>query len=227
LREIIIVVAIIILASNVLLLGSILMSKWFRRWRTRRIRKGLINYLGLSDWFANLTPNEQGLFKQYYAQVTKTSEWVDSLTEGKIYSTSEKPAQLLWMVGVTAILNSSFPFAEKLLVKAQAMCNSPWERQQVNIAFAFLYFKQKDLVAGARENCIRYCEAAIRNIEKFGTPENMPTLPFDNLISLYAEARDFELARKVAQKAIELAGQGNSKTKTLYEKKLEELKHKV
>jgi len=226
-REIIIIVAIVILASNVLLIGSIIISKWFRRWKTRKLRMGLINYLGLSDWFANLTPNEQALFKQYYAQVTKSSEWVDSLTEGKIYSSSEKPAQLLWMVAATAILNSSFPFADKLLMKAQGMCSSPWERQQVNIAYAFLFFKQKDLVSEARENCIRHCEAAIRNIEKYGTPENIPTLPFDNLISLYTESRDFELARKVAQRAIELAGQGNSKMKKMYEKKLEELRHLV
>lgn len=226
-KEIVIVAVIVILASNLLLIASIIVSKWFRRWKTRKLRKGLINYLGLSDWFANLSPAEQSLFKQYYAQVAKTGEWVDSLTEGKIYSTSERPAQLLWMVAATAILNGSFPLAEKLLTKAQGMCSSPWERQQVNIAFAFLYFKQKDLVAAARENCIRHCEAAIRSIEKYGTPENIPTLPFDNLISLYTESRDFDLARKVAMKAIELAGKRNTKLRGIYEKRIEELKKLV
>ncbi|MFQ6103774.1 MAG: hypothetical protein ACE5OP_05725 [Candidatus Glassbacteria bacterium] len=223
-RDIVIYLIIIVIASNVLLITSIILSKWFRRWKNRKLRRGLINYLGLSEWFSNLNPDEQDLFKLYYGQVAKSGEWVNSLTEGRIYSTSEKPARLLWIVAANAILNNSYQFAEKLLYKAQHSCQSPWERQQVHIAFAFLYFRQRDLLSDARENCIHHCEAAIRNIERYGSPENIPTLPFDHLISIYEEMKDFEKAQAITRKAIEIAGRRNEKIRESYERKLQELK---
>jgi len=225
-KDIFIYLTIIVIASNILLILSIVISKWFKKWKNKKLRKGLINFLGLSDWFFNLSPEEESLFKQYYSQVTKTNEWVDNLTEGKIYSTSERPAQLLWKVAATAILNNDFQFGDKLLSKAQHMCQSPWEKQQVSIAYAFLYFKQKDLLSGARENCIRHCESAIRNIEKFGSPETIPTLPFDNLITIYEESLSYKKAQAIAAKAISLIGNTNPKIRAVYENKLNELKER-
>ncbi len=222
-KSILMYLIIIIIASNLLLIMSIVFSKWFRRWRRTKRHKGLIDFLGLSEWFSNLAPEERELFKHYYARFTRTGEWVDSLTDGKIYSTSEKPSQLLWMVAASAVLNEDYRFAEKLLAKAQSLCETPWERQQVHVAYAYLYFKQKDLLAGARENCIHYCEGAIRNIEKYGSPVNLPTLPFDHLITIYEEDRLIDKAREIILKAISLSGKRNPKLREQYEKKLKSL----
>jgi hypothetical protein len=223
-KEIIIYLVIIIIVSNFLFIASIVLSKWFRRWRGRNLRKGLINYLGLSDWYDDLTPEERETFKGYYSQISKENVWADSLTEGKIYSSSERPAQLLWMVAVSAVLNSDFQFARKALNRAQSICRSPWERQQVHTAFAFLYFRQRDLLAGAEENCISHCEAAIKSIEKYGTPENIPTLPFDYLITIYREKQRLDEAKRIAAKAIQIAGKRDPRLKVAFTKKLEDLK---
>ncbi len=223
-KEIIIYLGIIIVVSNILFIASIVISKWVRRWKGRNLQKGLINYLGLSDWYGDLTQEEREAFKTYYNQVSKENVWADSLTEGKIYSSSERPAQLLWMVGVSAVLNNDFQFAGKVLHKAQSICRSPWERQQVHTAFAFLYFKQKDLLSSAQENCISHCEAAIKSIEKYGTPENVPALPFDYLITIFRERGQLDEARSIASKAIEIAGRRDPRLKVQYTKKLEELK---
>jgi len=222
-KNILVYLTIIVLASNVLLILSIVVSKWFRKWKNRKLRRGLINFLGLTDWFYNLSQEEQALFKEYYSQVAKTNNWADNLTEARIYSASERPSQLLWMVAATAIINNDFHFADKLLSKAQHVCYSPWEKQQVSIAYAFLYFKQKDLLTDARENCIQHCENAIRNIEKYGSPEIIPTLPFDNLISLYEESSDYKKAQAVAVKAIRLIGNKNRQVREIYDKKLKQL----
>jgi tetratricopeptide (TPR) repeat protein len=222
-KDILIYLIIIIIASNILFITAILLSKWARKFKNRKLHEGLINYLGLTEWFFNLPPEEQNLFREYYHQVSRTHEWVDGLTEGRIYSSSEKPAQLLWMVATAAMMKEDFQFANKLLSKAQSMCQSPWERQQVNIAFAYLYYKQRNLVTGARENCIHYCDISIKNIEKYGSPKNVPTLPFDHLISIYREMREFEKARSIIRKAIEIIGKRNPEIKASYEKKLVQL----
>ena len=223
-KDIFIYISIIVIASNVLLILSIVISKWFRKWKNRKLTRGLINYLGLSDWFFKLSDEEQALFKLYYSQVVKTNERVDRLTEGKIYSTSEKPSQLLWMVAANAILNNDFEFAYNLLSKAQSLCHSPWEKQQVSIAFSFLYFKQKDLLSGAKENCIRHCENAIGNIERYGSPEVIPTMPFDHLIAIYEESSEYQKALTVAAKAISIIGTKNRKVREMYDKKMQQLK---
>ncbi len=195
----------VILLSNITLVLWLLLARGFRKWRFHSLKKGLINFLGLTEWYKSLSLKEQIQFKKYYNNVANVPSTVDRLTEADIYSASETPSQLLVMVAASSMMQEDFTFADKILLKANSEANSPWEKQQVLLAFSYLYFKQRDQLSGARENCASYSEKAIKNIERFGVSDDIPpTLPFDQLITLSTEENNFEKATEVAQKAINL-----------------------
>jgi len=198
-------VLVVTLLSNVLLLSWLVVSRWYRRWKYHKLKKGLINFLGLTEWYRGLSQKEHNLFKKYYQQVTNAPPKVDRLTEAMIYSASETPAQLLVMVAASSMLNGNYPFAEKLLSKANAVTQSPWEKQQVLLAYSHLFFRQRNQLSGARENCSIYSEKVIKNFERFGVSEELPpTLPFDQLITLSEEAKDYKRAIEIASWAVNL-----------------------
>ncbi len=105
---------------------------------------------------------------------------------------------------------------------------SPWEKQQVLLAFSYLFFKQRDQLSGARENCVNFSEKAIRNIERFGVSDDTPpTLPFDQLIALSKEDKNYKHAAEVASKAINLFTPRYNGIATRYRKQKKELEEKM
>ncbi len=218
----------IILLSNIMLFSWLVVSRWFKKVRIHRIKKGLINFLGLAEWHASLSPKEQALFKKYYNNVSKVPSTVDRLTEADIYSASETPAQLLVMVSASSMMHGDYTFAEKLLTRANSCARSPWEKQQVLLAFSYLFFKQRDQLSGAIENCIEYSEKAIKNIERFGISDDLPpTLPFDQLIAISEESEDYRKAAELAGKAAKLLGVRHKELSMRYAEKMRVLGKKV
>jgi hypothetical protein len=219
-----IILLIIIVASNVLLFTWLVLARWYHRWKYNKLKRGLINYLGLTEWYDGLSAKEQGEFRKYYTNIANVPSTVDRLTDADIYSASETPSQLLVMVSAGSIMDNNYLLANKLLLKANSEATTPWEKQQVLLAYSYLYFKQRNQLTGARANCISYSERAIRNIERFGVSDDVPpTLPFDQLIALNEEAGDFGKAAEVAAKAATLFRARHKEIAVRYEKKKEEL----
>jgi hypothetical protein len=199
------VVFTIIFVSNILLLAWLLAARWYRRWKYHKLKKGLINYLGLSEWHESLSTREQGLFKKYYTAVSNIPSQVDRLTQADIYSASETPTQLLVMTAAGGMMEKDFTFSEKLLFKASSLAHSPWEKQQVLLAYSYLFFKQRDQLSAARENCMNYSDKAIKSIERFGVSDDKPpTLPFEQLITMHEERQDYQKAAEIAKRAVDL-----------------------
>jgi hypothetical protein len=219
---------VVIVLSNILLLAWLLGARWYRRFRLNQLKGGLINYLGLSDWHASLSPREQALFRRYYNEVSNVPSQIDRLTDADIYSASETPAQLLVMVAASSMMNGDYGFAEKLLDKAGACTRSPWEKQQVLLACSYLFFKQRDQLSGARENCQNYSEKAIKNIERFGASDDLPpTLPYEQLITLNEEANDFRRAAEIAKRAADLFGPRHPELGRRFNRRREELLNRI
>jgi hypothetical protein len=219
---------IVIILSNVLLFGWLLLARLYRRWRFQKLKKGLISYLHLSDWYASLSPKERVLFKKYYDNVANVPTKVDRLTEADIYSASETSTQLLVMVAASSMMNGNYQFAERLLMKAGTEAQSPWEKQQVLLAFSYLYFKQRDQLTGARENSINYSEKAIKSIMRFGTSDAAPpTLPFDQLITLCVEDEKYQKAEATLGQAIDLFKIHHPEIAERYMRQKEELKTRL
>jgi len=219
---------VIVILSNVMLFSWLLLARWLRKWKFHNLKKGLINFLGLTDWYSSLSAKEQVLFKKYYNNIAKIPAMADRLTKADIYSASETPSQLLVMVAASSLMNNDFAFAEKILLKAKSEVESPWEKQQVFLAYSYLFFKQRDQLSGARENCVIYSEKAIRNIERYGVSDDMPpTLPFDQLITLSEEEKNFERAANFAQKAIDLFTPRYREIAMRYENQKKELEERI
>ncbi len=214
----------IILVSNILLLVWLLLARWYRRWKYQKLKKGLINYLGLTEWHSSLSVKEQNLFRKYYNSVSNVPSQVDRLTQADIYSASETPTQLLVMTAAGSMMENDYTFADKLLVKASSLADSPWEKQQVLLAFSYMYFKLRNQLTGARENCMNYSEKAIKNIERFGVSDHKPpTLPFDQLITIYEEEKNLEKAVETAKRAVDLFSRRHGNIAASYNKKREKL----
>jgi hypothetical protein len=219
---------IIIVLSNILLFCWLITARLYRKWRIHKLKRGLINYLGLTDWFSSLTPKKQGLFKKYYANVANVPSTVDRLTDADIYSASETPSQLLVMIAASSMMNNDFTFADKLLLKANSEAKTPWEKQQVLLAYSFLFFKQRNQLSGARENCMIYSQKAIRSIERFGVSDDQPpTLPYDQLITLSEESKNYQKGIEITLKAINLFGRRHADISTRFAKKKKELEEKI
>ncbi len=103
---------VIVLLSNVTLFSWLLLARGFRKWRYHNLKRGLINFLGLTEWFSSLSLKEQIQFKKYYTNVANVPSMVDRLTEADIYSASETPSQLLIMVAASSMMQNNFTFAE-------------------------------------------------------------------------------------------------------------------
>ena len=219
-----IILLIIIVASNLLLFSWLVGARWYHKWKFHKLKKGLINFLGLTEWYDGLSIKEQGQFKKYYAHIANVPSTVDRLTEADIYSASETSSQLLVMVSAGSIMDNNYQLADKLLLKANSEAATPWEKQQVLLAYSYLFFKQRNQLTGARLNCVTYSERAIRNIERFGVSDDVPpTLPFDQLIALNEEAGDFGKASEVAAMAANLFRPRHKDISARYQKKKEEL----
>ncbi len=223
-----IILLIIIVVSNVLLFTWLVLARWYHKWKFHKLKRGLISYLGLTDWYNGLSVKEKGEFKKYYSEIANVPSTVDRLTDADIYSASETPSQLLVMVSAGSIMDNNYLLANKLLLKANSMASTPWEKQQVLLAYSYLYFKQRNQLTGARTNCITYSERAIRNIERFGVSDDVPpTLPFDQLITLKEETGNFGEAAEIAAKAAKLFRSRHKDISTRYEKKRKELATRI
>jgi len=218
----------VIVLSNVLLLVWLLGSRWYHRRGTGQLKGGLINYLGISDWHAALPLREQTLFKRFYNEVSNVPAQIDRLTHAEIYSASETPTQLLVMVAAGSMMSGNYGFAEKLLDKAATCTRSPWEKQQVLLAYAYLFFKQRDQLSGARQRCLYYSERAIKNIERFGASDDLPpTLPYEQLITLNEEGHDLRQAAEIAGRAAELFGPRHPDTGQRFIRRREEIEKRI
>jgi len=172
---------------------------------------GFIKYFRLEEWFANLTEEEKQKMKKYSSMGIGGDP--KHLEYGDIFSTSQTQQGFLESIGFNAVSGKDYDFAEKVLFKAlQAVDDNPSNRHFAYQSLIELYYKQRDTLPNAIDECIKYCIEDIKHIEEFieawkkeqlkiGRLDNQIFLP--SVLSLERLATIYEKQEKIKE-AIEI-----------------------
>ncbi|WP_435158641.1 tetratricopeptide repeat protein [Haladaptatus sp. DFWS20] len=127
---------------------------------------GLLNVLGLGEWYTNLPAEDQQKLYEYSTIFGMGGE--SNQLDHSVHSTSQTQQSHLKSVGSTAVHEKDYEFAEKVLLKAlDADGDNPTDRHFVYNSLIELYYKQRDERNDAIEKCIAYCEEDIDTIDAF------------------------------------------------------------
>ena len=191
-------------------------------------KKGLLGYLGLKKWYLSLSDPERTRFMKLAGSeqdVLRDETW-----------TSQTPAAFLWCLGGNALSSKDYSLSEKILMKALGVKGDILDKHFIYITLIKLYHRQRNILKGALEKCIYYCEEDIKNFPKFRKAwiENerkqglkkselyIPRIPsFERLAIIYEKQGRLSEAMEVCRKAIEY------KLEEGFESRLKKLEKKV
>ncbi len=179
--------------------------------------KGLLAYLGLSEWFLSLTSEEQAKVRKYYSMGFNTDP--KDLDSGDISFSSTNQQKFLGGIGHTALTQKDYAFAETILLKAlQSRDDNVIDRHFVYNSLIELYYKQRESSPDAIEKCIKYCIEDIRTLEEFidawkkeygGEIPRIPSV--ERLVIIYEKQGKFKEGIRICEMALKLGLKDSTK----------------
>jgi len=166
----------------------------------------LLEVLGLSEWYSELSEEEQQKLYEYSTAFGAGGEF--NQLDQPVQSTSKTQQGYLKGVGSSAINNKDNQFAEKVLLKGlNAEDSNPTDKHFVYNSLIKLYYKQRDNRDDAIEKCVKYCREDIESVQSFldawdGEPPRIPA--FKRLAIIYDKQENYQEAIEICDKALQL-----------------------
>jgi len=180
----------------------------FLKGKGKNKQKGLLGYLGLSEWFLNLNTKEKAKVRKYYSMgFNADPKYLDT---GDISYSTTTQQKFLAAIGHNALIQKDYAFAETVLLKAlQSEDDNVIDRHFVYNSLIDLYYKQRGSRPDAIEKCIEYCLQDIKILKEFIDAwkkeygDEIPRIPsVERLAIIYEKHGKFEEAIRICEMAL-------------------------
>jgi len=173
--------------------------------RSVRIEKpskpgGLIEYMGLWDWFWRLKEEQQKEIVSILTDGTKVSQF--DLFQREINVLKPSFASYCWQMANRLMHRDYDELATGLLIKGLTIVDSKHDKEMLHIMYAKYFYRRRHKIPNAYEACINHCDKAIKSFESDRETRPKPIAPFKLLTMIYEEKRDFKKLLEVCDRAI-------------------------
>lgn len=161
---------------------------------------GLIEYMGLWDWFWRLSEEQQKEVVSIMTDGVKLSQY--DLFEREIKVLKPSFASYCWQTANRLMHKNYDELATGLLIKGLTVVDRKHDKEMLHIMYAKYFYRRRHTLPNAYEACINHCEKAIRSYEQDKETRPKPVAPFKLLTMIYEERRDYRELLRVCDRAI-------------------------
>ncbi len=191
---------------------------------------GLVDFLGLADWFRNLKPQEQKTVVAIMASDGKMKPY--DILEREITTLRASFAPYCWKTANKLMRKGLDELATGLLIKGLTVVMKKRDKEMLHIMYAKYFYRQRKVLNNAYDACINHCEKTIRSYIQDKEDRPKPVAPFKLLTMIYEEKNERDRIIDVCDRAIKLYRgsadeskvMGFLRIKEILEKKQEQLK---
>lgn len=174
---------------------------------------GLINFLGLADWFKSLGHEDQVNVVSIMASDGKIMP--HDVLERDIQTLRPQFAPYCWKTANKLMGKGYDELATGLLIKGLTVVTEKRDKEMLHIMYAKHFYRQRKMLKNAYDACINHCLKAIKSYLQDKSDRPKPVAPFKLLTMIYEEKGGFEKIIEVCDQAIKLYQGGADEPKVL------------
>jgi len=162
---------------------------------------GLLEFLGLWDWFWSLEPEKQRKAVSIMCEGGLTQF---DLLERKITTLRPSFARYCWETANRLMQNDFDELATGLLIKGLTVVDSRHDKEMLHIMYAKYFYRRRHRLKNAYEACINHCLKVIKSYEADREKRPKPVAPFKLLTMIYEEIGEYDKILEICDRAIKL-----------------------
>jgi len=162
---------------------------------------GLIDFLGLWDWFWALDPQKQAKAVSIMCEGGLTEF---DLFERKITTLRPSFARYCWETANLLMQNDLDELATGLLNKGLTIVDTRHDKEMLHIMYAKYFYRRRHKLKNAYNACISHCMKVIKSYQTDKERKSKPVAPFKLLTMIYEEKGEYEKILEICDEAIKL-----------------------
>jgi hypothetical protein len=174
---------------------------------------GLVAFLGLSEWFKGLKPEQQ---KEVVGVMISDGKMMPyDIVERDIQTLRPQFAPYCWKTANKLMRKGYDEIATGLLIKGLTVVTAKRDKEMLHIMYAKYFYRQRKVLKNAYDACINHCEKAIKSYMQDKETRPKPVAPFKLLTMIYEEKNDLDRIIQVCDRAIQLFQGSSDESKVL------------
>ncbi len=163
---------------------------------------GLVNFLGLGEWFKGIAPEQQKEVVGVMISDGKMSAF--DILERDIQTLRPQFAPYCWKTANKLMRKGHDELATGLLIKGLTVVTQKRDKEMLHIMYAKYFYRQRKTLNNAYDACINHCQKAIKSYRQDKENRPKPVAPFKLLTMIYEEKNDIDKIIRVCDEAIKL-----------------------